>query len=96
MDLPVVDATGVLAAALVLAGGWALWHHLSTDAKCETAVVSELWIYPIKSCRGIQVRHAEIDGRGLKFDRNFMVVSGPKVFHCRNSTEIASYSHCLY
>ncbi|CAM9316517.1 unnamed protein product, partial [Ectocarpus fasciculatus] len=44
----------------------------------DTAVVTELWIYPIKSCRGIKVRHAEIDERGLKYDRNYMVVSGPK------------------
>jgi hypothetical protein len=64
--------------AVTAAVAWILWK-LGFNAKHETAIVSELWIYPIKSCRGVQVRHAEIDSRGFKYDRNFMIVTGPKV-----------------
>lgn len=64
------------AVALILAS-LLLWTYVFKGA-AESATVSELWIYPIKSCKGIRVRHAEIDRRGFKYDRNFMVVSGPK------------------
>jgi uncharacterized protein len=36
--------------------------------------VSELWIYPIKSCQGISVKSALIGRRGFAFDRIFMII----------------------
>jgi hypothetical protein len=36
--------------------------------------VSELHIYPIKSCRGIAVASAEVEARGLACDRRYMLV----------------------
>jgi uncharacterized protein len=36
--------------------------------------VSELHIYPIKSCRGIAVPSAEVEARGLACDRRYMLV----------------------
>ena len=33
-------------------------------------------IYPVKSCRGVAVSAAEVDGRGLVGDRRFLVVDG--------------------
>lgn len=36
--------------------------------------ISELWIYPIKSCRGISVETAEVQARGFAGDRRFMLV----------------------
>lgn len=36
--------------------------------------VSELWIYPIKSCKGIQLVENNIVETGFQYDRRFMVV----------------------
>ncbi|MCP4898658.1 MAG: MOSC domain-containing protein [bacterium] len=36
--------------------------------------ISELWIYPIKSCGGIPLDRAEVQARGFAGDRRFMVV----------------------
>lgn len=36
--------------------------------------LSEIWIYPLKSARGIRLQQAEIDERGLKQDRRWMLV----------------------
>ncbi|MGD8339276.1 MAG: MOSC N-terminal beta barrel domain-containing protein [Gammaproteobacteria bacterium] len=36
--------------------------------------VSRIFVYPIKSCRGIEVSSAELTHRGLEFDRRYMLV----------------------
>lgn len=36
--------------------------------------VTQLCIYPIKSCAGIPLQHSEIDHRGLKWDREWVIV----------------------
>ena len=38
-------------------------------------IVSELCIYPIKSCQGIKLRTAEVTAKGLRWDREMMLVS---------------------
>lgn len=40
----------------------------------STLRVTELWIYPVKSCRGIALDRAEVSARGLRRDRHWMVV----------------------
>jgi uncharacterized protein len=42
--------------------------------------VKELWIYPIKSCRGIPLKTAEVNFKGLKWDREFMIVDASGKF----------------
>ena len=42
--------------------------------------VSELYLYPIKSMRGIPLDHAELDERGFRFDRRWMLVDADGVF----------------
>lgn len=37
--------------------------------------ISELHIYPVKSCRGLSLQTAEFDEHGLRGDRRFMVVN---------------------
>ena len=37
-------------------------------------ILSELNIYPIKSCRGISLAEAIVEERGLQFDRRWMLV----------------------
>ncbi|MFN3568631.1 MAG: MOSC domain-containing protein [Polaromonas sp.] len=38
------------------------------------AVISALWVYPVKSCAGVPVREAILTETGLEFDRAWMVV----------------------
>lgn len=38
------------------------------------AVITELWIYPVKSLRGIPLQSARLELHGLEHDRRFMVV----------------------
>lgn len=40
----------------------------------STLRVSELWVHPVKSCRGIALDRAEVSPRGLRCDRHWMVV----------------------
>lgn len=39
-----------------------------------TGRIAELWIYPIKSCAGVQVQEARLVATGLEWDRAWMVV----------------------
>lgn len=39
-------------------------------------IVSELYVYPIKACRGVAVDQAELTRRGLAQDRRYMLVDG--------------------
>lgn len=41
-----------------------------------TTEVTELRIYPIKSCRGISIKSSSLTTHGLEFDRRWMFVSG--------------------
>ena len=42
----------------------------------RAAHLSGLYIYPIKSCRGISLDAWDVDGRGLRLDRRWMLVDG--------------------
>jgi uncharacterized protein YcbX len=44
------------------------------------ATIEQLWVYPIKSCAGIQVRDAELTDTGLLYDRAWMVVDNEGEF----------------
>lgn len=37
-------------------------------------VISQLWVYPVKSCAGVSVKEAILTETGLEFDRAWMVV----------------------
>ncbi|MBL0742403.1 MOSC domain-containing protein [Chryseolinea lacunae] len=36
--------------------------------------LSEIWIYPVKSLGGIRLQHAEVEKKGLRHDRRWMLV----------------------
>lgn len=36
--------------------------------------IAELWLYPIKACAGVRVEKAQVELRGLRRDRRYMVV----------------------
>ena len=42
--------------------------------------LTELWIYPIKSCRGTSASEALVGPRGIAFDRSWMVVTPDGTF----------------
>jgi uncharacterized protein YcbX len=44
------------------------------------AVVSALFIYPVKSCRAIALDRSALESRGLRHDRRWMVVDGSGQF----------------
>ncbi|WP_431098220.1 MOSC domain-containing protein [Polaromonas aquatica] len=50
-------------------------HTLPADAPSDlSAVISRLYVYPVKSCAGVQVQDALLTETGLEFDRAWMVV----------------------
>ncbi|MCE6988132.1 MOSC domain-containing protein [Dyadobacter sp. CY323] len=42
--------------------------------------LSEIWVYPVKSLSGIRLTEAEVLERGLKYDRQWMIVDDNNVF----------------
>lgn len=42
--------------------------------------IAELYVYPIKSCKGIQLQHAFVGTHGIAYDRNWMVVTPDGLF----------------
>ena len=40
-----------------------------------SALLSEIWVYPLKSCAGISVRQSILTETGLEWDRTWMVVN---------------------
>jgi MOSC N-terminal beta barrel domain len=65
------DSTG----AMLFLGLNAIISSLLVRERMRTsAAVSEIWIYPIKSCRGIKVSSAVVGKRGFLLDRIFMLI----------------------
>lgn len=42
--------------------------------------LTEIWVYPVKSLRGIRVRQWQADERGLRYDRRWMLVDSNGLF----------------
>jgi len=42
--------------------------------------IKELWIYPIKSCRGIQLEEVEVQAKGFAWDRELMLIDAQGMF----------------
>ena len=43
-------------------------------------IVSQLYVYPFKSGRGVELQHAQVETQGFLWDREFMLVSGSGKF----------------
>lgn len=49
--------------------------EVSSSAPCDlAAVISRLYVYPVKSCAGVEVKEVVLTETGLEFDRAWMVV----------------------
>lgn len=58
--------------------------------------VSELWVYPVKGCRGIRVARAEVGARGFVGDRRWMIVDlGDRFVTQREEPRLARISTTL-
>ena len=58
---------GLSAASVAAVVGVYLWGKWKSSRK--VAEVTQLYIYPIKSCHRIELTTSECGGRGLKYDR---------------------------
>lgn len=54
--------------------------NATASAADVKAVIAGLWVYPVKSCAGVQVQEAVLTETGLEFDRAWMVVDEHGVF----------------
>lgn len=50
------------------------------------AHISQIWIYPLKSCRGISLSESTVDPRGLTWDRRWVLADEDGVFLTQRST----------
>jgi uncharacterized protein YcbX len=48
--------------------------------------LTEIWIYPIKSMGGIRLNSAKVAGKGLEFDRRWMLIDENDMFVPRPDT----------
>lgn len=53
--------------------------------------ISQLWVYPIKSCQGVQVKAIELLPSGLKDDRSMMIVDEKGRFVTQRSDAVLAH-----
>jgi hypothetical protein len=75
-----VQSSAIFGAAVIASISSAYIRKRKLSPSHPTVSVSELWIYPIKSCRGIKLSESIVDPTGLYLDRKFMVVDGNNRF----------------
>jgi uncharacterized protein YcbX len=56
--------------------------------------LTQLALYPVKSCRGISVQHARLTSRGFEGDRRFMLVDASGKFVTQREDPSMSQLHC--
>lgn len=65
LQLGVAAALGLAAMALGTVA-WLRAHPRRQQRLQQVGTVAQLWIYPIKSCKGVSVREAECTAMGLR------------------------------
>ena len=55
--------------------------------------LSDIYIYPIKSLRGIRLENVQLEIRGLKNDRRFMLIDGEGVFMTQRTVRQMALLH---
>lgn len=53
--------------------------------RVKTPVLEQIWVYPVKSLPGIRMMSAEVDERGFKWDRHWMLVDENGIFVSQRS-----------
>lgn len=62
------------ATGLAIAGGLPLQWRPQSKKAADMARIRELWIHPVKSCRGIPLGSVRLGQRGFEWDRHWMVI----------------------
>lgn len=60
------------------------WEAVEASADVQGRI-GQLWVYPVKSCAGVQVPSVRLDATGLAQDREWMVVDPQGVFLTQRS-----------
>lgn len=66
------DVSNILPLAAVFTVVLMVFIYL--QPKRPRAIVTQLWVYPVKGCQGQRVEESEFDGIGFKRDRRYLVV----------------------
>lgn len=82
MDEQALIKIGVAVVPFVATVAATLWRQRQRN---NFVTISELWIYPIKSCKGMKMQHVEVTPRGFEMDRAFMVVDANGKFVTQRS-----------
>ena len=73
---PTAIVVGGCACAITGAAvGYALSRMYETTRSPSSTTVTDMFVYPIKSCAGIRVTRAKVNARGLEGDRLFMITN---------------------
>lgn len=56
--------------------------------------VSQLWVYPIKSCRGIPMQGVTVGDWGIAYDREWMIVDERGMFVSQRTHPMMAQSIC--
>ena len=62
----------------------------------EHCVVSALYSYPVKSCRGTSVESAAISPLGIDGDRQLMILHGDKFTNQARMPKLATVANAAY
>lgn len=63
---------------------------MAEEGKGVVATVKAIWVYPIKSCRGISIPQAPISPTGFRWDRQWLVVNSKgRAYTQRNEPKLA-------
>lgn len=67
---------------VALAGVGVLWwqRREEKDSCTEVGHVRELWVYPVKSCKGIQLTEAKCFKRGIEYDRSWIIIGEDDIY----------------
>ncbi len=69
----------------LLVGSYTLSRLLAQNLSKPKIKVSEIWIYPIKSCKGFKANTAKVCKTGFEYDRMFMLADAEGKFISQRS-----------
>jgi uncharacterized protein YcbX len=77
-----LDPIGLSFFILSIASLTCLYNNSKRNKEVDKVIkVSELWIYPIKSCKGIKLSESKITKTGFQYDRVFMLIDENNKFY---------------
>eukprot|EP00656_Telonema_subtile_P021107 TRINITY_DN2214_c0_g1_i2.p1 TRINITY_DN2214_c0_g1~~TRINITY_DN2214_c0_g1_i2.p1 ORF type:complete len:917 (-),score=206.96 TRINITY_DN2214_c0_g1_i2:208-2958(-) len=88
MEASTLAAAGTILAVLLAS----LWVFVLRTKRATHVTITELWCYPIKSCRGYRVSSVKADPTGFLWDRKFGLLSPEgKIMTQKKAPELATF-----